>query len=265
MNNRRKICVLVLTLIFFEFSLSASEIPGPKLRKNLRKGFFKAFATPSEFKATGIFDLLDYSKEEIAQIGKITPEPENLKIKYKKDVKNGAFKNIKVICSKVKYYNLNIATATFEFPDCELDKEELANNRIKFVKSDLIKLKTEVSQNNLLKVFELFARARSLKNLDLKLKKDRVRLDGRYRKGWLVVHFRVQGDVKLVNPKIVDFNCSRLTLNRIPMPRNARRSIISRINPVFNSSKTWLNLNIKEIKIFKGSVQTIATIDKKKG
>jgi hypothetical protein len=129
----------------------------------------------------------------------------------------------------------------------------------------LIKLKTEVSQSNLLKVFELFARARSLRDLNLKLEKDRVRLDGWYKKGWLVVYFRVRGGVKLINPKIVNFNCSKLTLNRIPMPRNARRSIISRINPVFNSSKTWLNLNIKDIKILKGSVQTIATIDKKKG
>ncbi|GAB4279920.1 MAG: hypothetical protein Kow0029_24140 [Candidatus Rifleibacteriota bacterium] len=231
----------------------------------LLSGFSAALATPDEFKNTRIFNLLGYSESEIALIGKITPRPASISVEFETPEANGEFSNIKIICSQVTYYNLTIATATFEFPDCRLDLESLNNGKIRFVRSKKIRLKTEVSEDDIIKVFDLFARARSLHDIKLKLKTDKARIDGWYRKGLLTVHFKIEGDVLLKDSKKVDFACDRLTLNRIPLPRNTARAIIAKINPVFDSTKTWLNLNIEKINILDGFVETIASIDRKKG
>ncbi len=233
------------------------------LRQNLLLGFERAMATPQQFENTRVFQLLNYSNEEIAQIGRITPRPASLTVEFTKGKQPAEFSNIKVVCSQVSYYNLTIATATFEFPESTLDYEELKKGNIRFIDCQHIKLKTEVSEQDILKVFEMFARAQSLRGLKLALTKDQARLDGWFRKGFLRIKFRITGKTELVNNKTVDFNARRLTLNRIPLPRNATRSIIDRINPVFNASKTWLNLQIDKIKILNGYVETIARIAKK--
>lgn len=246
----------------FSSDLHAS---GHNTVEQLEKAFTSAFACPEEFKSTKIFHLLGYTEAEIAAIGKITPRPVSLKVEIDRAEASDEFANIKVTCSQVRYYNLTIATATFEFPECKVDMQSLKQDRIRFTRSNGIKLKTEVSESDILKVFELFARAKSLRDLRLQLEKNRARLGGWYRAGFLTISFRVLGNVELVNPKVVNFDCSRFTLNRIPLPKHTARSMLSRINPVFDSTKTWLNLNIEDIKILDGYVETIARIDKKKG
>jgi len=111
----------------------------------------------------------------------------------------------------------------------------------------------------------LFAKARSLSHLKLDLDKDRAHLKGRVKRGLLVVEFNLNGETQLTDPKTVFFRCNRLVLNGSIMPRNAVNAIFSQINPVFDASKTWLNLNIASIRITRGFVETIATIDAKKG
>lgn len=263
---RNLLCLItVLGLVALSAGAEPFTATSTELLEKLQKGFSSAMATPESFKDTQVFNLLGYSESEIAMIGKITPRPASLTVQFKPNDLAGGFDNIKVVCSQVKYYNLTIATATFEFPSCSLDLESLENGRIRFLSSGLIRLKTEVSEADILKVFELFAKARSLRNLSLKLNEHKAQLGGWYRAGFLTIAFRLRGGISLVNPKMVNFECERLTLNRIALPRNTARSMISKVNPVFDSSKTWLNLNIENITILNGFVETIARIDRKKG
>lgn len=256
---------LPLILLAMSTGSKALTLTDTELGERLQQGFTLAFATPEGFRETGVFKILGYLEPEVAMIHKITPKPASLKIEFSDSGEAGKFSSIKVICSEVKYYSLTIATATFEFPNCRLDSQALANNRIRFLDTDEIKLKTEVSEGDILKVFDLYAQARSLRDLRLELKQNRANLGGWFRKGILTVKFEVRGDVKLVSPKVVNFNCDRLTLNRIPLPRNAARSMIANINPVFDSRKTWLNLNIDSINIHDGFVETNARINRREG
>jgi hypothetical protein len=268
-NRFRSLLALAVFLPVILFALSSRSKALPlhddELARRLHQGFTLAFATPEGFKETGVFKILGYLEPEVAMIHKITPKPASLKIEYSDSGEVGKFSSIKVICSQVKYYSLTIATATFEFPNCRLDDEALRNNRIRFLDTDEIRLKTEVSEGDILKVFDLYAQARSLRDLRLELKQNRANLGGWFRKGILTVKFEVRGDIKLVSPKVVNFNCDRLTLNRIPLPRNAARSMIANINPVFDSRKTWLNLNIDSINILDGFVETNARINRREG
>lgn len=254
-------------VILFAFSSDSKATPliDDELVNRLYKGFSQAFATPEAFKETEIFKILGYLEPEVAMIHKITPKPASLKVEYYNSGEFGKFSSIKVICSQVHYYSLTIATATFEFPNCQLDEEALRSNKIRFLNTDEIRLKTEVSEENILKVFSLYAQARALRDLRLKLKQNRANLSGWFRKGILTIKFEVMGDIKLVNPKVVDFNCDRLIFNRIPLPRNVAKSIIAKINPVFDSRKTWLNLNVDSIEIFDGYVETNARINRREG
>ncbi len=259
-----KLIIVFILVLFIAAPVKISAEP-EKLQELMVNAFFRTFSEAAEFRNSEIFQLMGYSDGEIAEIGRITPRPASISVLIEPEAEPGHFRNIKVICQQVHYYNLVIERVTFEFPDCRLDMTELAHGRLRFLSGILIKLKTEVSQNDILKVFDFFARARSLSGLKLELESGQARLKGRVRQGFLVVEFRVQGDTHLLDNKTVMFKCRKLVLNGSPLPRNAINQIFAQINPVFDASKTWLNLNIASICIRPGFVETIATIEKKKG
>ncbi|EKD83760.1 MAG: hypothetical protein ACD_39C00468G0004 [uncultured bacterium] len=262
---RVKILVSLLCLLPFIASASAGSANSENLQKNLEAAFMRAFSDPTEFRNTEVFQLLGYSSEEIAEIGKITPRPAAITVCAESNGQNDAFKNISVNCTKVLYYNLTIDRVTFDFPDCRLCLEELKQGRLRFLESGQIKLKTEVSSDDIARVFDLVARARKLTSLRIKLDKDLATIRGRVKRGLFVVDFKLSGDTELVDPKTVIFRCDRMTLNGSALPRNAVNSVFKQINPVFDAKKTWLNLNIANINIRRGFVETIATIERRKG
>lgn len=208
---------------------------------------------------------MGYNETEIAQIGKITPRPANISIEADHDEAFGSYRNLKVLCHKVFYYNLTIERVLFDFPKCSINTEELKAGRLRFTTGEQISLKTEVSADDILRVFNLYAKAKSLSGMRMKLEKNCARLTGRVKKGFVTAAFNLHGNTELVNPKTVIFRCERLNLNGFPVPRNVISSIFRQINPVFDSSKTWFNLNVASISIKPGFVETHATIDRKKG
>lgn len=263
--SRRRLVLFCSALLFFVTPVFSLPTPDFQLSQQLEHGFRQALATPEGFKATEVFRILGYLEPEIALIGKITPHPQDLRVEWQGPDQTGCFSFIKVTCSQVSYYNLTIATATFEFPNCRLDHDSLQKNQIRFLQTDEIKLKTEVSEADILKVFDLYAKAKSLRDLSLNLSREKANLGGWFRKGILTIKFDVRGSVELVNPKVVNFSCERLALNRIALPRNTARSMLANINPVFDSRKTWLNLNIDSINILDGFVETNARINRREG
>ena len=242
----------------------ASAAVSEDTQKQLESAFMCAFSDPAEFRNTGIFQLLGYSNDEIAQIGRITPRPAAIKVMVEPEEEPGRFKNIRVDCTKVLYYNLTIDRVIFEFPNCRLCLGELAQGRLRFLDSERIKLKTEVSSADIARVFDLVARARNLTSLRIGLEPDQARIHGRVRRGLFVVDFNITGGTELVDPKTVVFRCDRMLLNRAAVPRNTVNAVFRGINPVFDARKTWLNLNIANINIKRGFVETIATIERRK-
>lgn len=228
--------------------------------KLLTIGFRTAFNSPEKFKNTTIFHLLNYTPDQIRQIGMITPKPASLSVEINSFDSKGFFTDIKVKCSHVRYYNMIIDNVTFEFPSVFLDIKALKAGKIRFLEANVIKLETNVSEKDLLKVFALVARAKKLTRLNLKLQKNKVKMRGKTRRGWFVVEFDLRGSVSIKEGKQILFNCHKLHLNRFPLPRTAINAIFRRINPVFDSDKTWLNLVIDKVKIDKGFVKTNARI-----
>ncbi|MDD2998441.1 MAG: hypothetical protein EOM80_06000 [Erysipelotrichia bacterium] len=262
---KKTISIFCLFVVLLFPSFAGAQAVTFDLQRGLETAFWKAFSEPEEFKACEIFQLLGYNTAEISMIGKITPRPSKIIVEAEACEIPADFRNIKVICTNVLYYNLTIERVVFDFPDCRIDLDELKNGRLRFLAGDRINVKTEVSQRDILKVFDLFAKASALSRLRLKLDDEVASLKGRVKKGVFVVEFNLKGSTQLVDPKKVVFRCDRLLLNGSPMPRNAVNSIFSRINPVFDATKTWLNLNIASINIKSGFVETIATIERKKG
>jgi len=267
MKNRH--CSLLLSLLCLLLAqlspmVSASTDDTEAMQPKLESAFMRALSDPAEFRDTGIFQLLGYSNEEIAEIGRITPRPVALKVLADSGSEPGQFVNIRVDCTKVSYYNLTIDRVVFEFPECHLCLEELAQGRLRFLGSQQIRLKTEVSAADIARVFDLVARARNLTSLRINLEEDRARIHGRVKRGLFVVDFNLIGDTELVDPKTVIFRCERMFLNRTVVPRNTTNAIFKQINPVFDARKTWLNLNIARINIRRGFVETIATIERRK-
>ncbi len=260
--------MLLMTSFFGSLPGQAESLPEVTVASDallLETAFIKAFNDPEEFKATGIFQLLGYNAVEIAEIGKITPRPASVSVEFAAGPLPGMFRSLRVKWSRVLYYNLTIETVQFDFPECSIDVAELAAGRLRFKTGGQISLVTDVSADDILKVFAFYARSRSLSGLKMKLAKNSARLHGRVKKGLFTAEFKLNGNTRLINAKTVTFNCERLFLNGMSMPRNVIATIFRQINPVFDSRKTWLNLNISSITINPGFVQTHATIDRKKG
>lgn len=253
---------LLLTLLLCSYSASGEVAVS---ENDFFMAFWQAFSQPERFRSSGVFQLLGYDEDDIALISNVTPRPASLSIELFGGDGNGGYDLIKVTTHKVKYYGLTIGKAIFEFPDCEVCHESLSNGYLRFTRATRIGLVTFVSEEDLLKVLEMFAKARSLHSLRFNLEKNQARLRGRVKRGIISIQFKLKGEALVVDEKTVDFRCDRLVLNGQPLPRNMINSMFSSINPVFDASKTWLNLNIEKIKIHDGAVETTATIAPKKG
>lgn len=260
MNKFIKYLLLILLLC----SCSASAEVAVS-ENNFFMAFWQAFSEPQRFRSSGVFQLLGYDEDDIALISNVTPRPASLSIELFGADGNGGYELIRVTTHKVKYYGLTLEKVVFEFPDCRLCLESLSNGYLRFIHATHIGLVTFVSEEDLLKVLGMFAKARSLQKLRFNLEKNRARLRGQIRRGIISIRFNLRGEALIVDEKTVDFRCDRLVLNGQALPRNMIRSMFSSINPVFDASKTWLNLNIKNIKIHNGAVETTATIAPKKG
>jgi len=230
-------------------------------RANMTTAFTRALSDPESFKNTGLFMILGYNPEQIKQMAEVTPRPATISIELTPSPKgNGAFEKIKVFCKNVRYYNLTIDHAVFEFPNVEVDPAALMQNSLVFRSVSEVGIETNVSDKDVLKVFDLFARARQLSNLSLKMNPEETFISGRVRKGWMVVAFQIYGKPELLKSALINFSCHRMVLNGMSLPRTTIRTIFDRINPVFDATKTWLKLNLDKLSVENGFVRTWATL-----
>ncbi len=250
---------IALFLLLFPHPGPAS--PGSGSERLLHTAFTAAFADPAEFRATRLFDVLGYAPDQVRAMAGITPRPASLTIEAEPDATaSGAYRLLRVHCSKVRYYNLTIDHAEFAFPDVRIDAAALDAGHLRFLAADRVDLETFVSSDDILKVFGFFAKARRLSQLALRLAPQETLLTGNLRKGILVARFRVSGKPTLVQTDRIAFDCRRLDINGVPLPATAIRAMFSRINPVFDARKTWLNLRLRELTVEPGFVLTKATI-----
>lgn len=227
----------------------------------LEEAFSAAFRDPEEFRTTRLFEVLGYASDQIRAMSEITPRPASLTVEAEPaGGASGSFRLIRVRCSGVQYYNLTIDHARFEFPDVRIDTEALAQGHLRFLSAGRIDLETHVSADDILKVFRFFAKAQRLSQMSLRIAPKETVLAGNVRKGILVARFRVNGQPKLVSTDRITFDCRKMDINGVPVPAAAIRAMFSRINPVFDARKTWLNLKLREMGAESGFVTTKATI-----
>ena len=249
-------------------------------KPKLEYAFMKTFSSSHEFSACQVFQRLDYDLAEIAQIRRITPFPASLTVEFEgleeayypiktddssisSQTRVLKFKKLNVICDKVHYFDMEIERMTFGFPESAIEYDYLDKGRLKFVSASKIDLWVKVSENDLLSVLNLYPKAKALSNVKIILTPNQCQSKGRVKLGFLVAEYKIKGSIKQVSPKKVDFSCSKLTINGITQPRAFVRTIMGYINPVFDSSKVWINLNIINMNIIQGFVITNAVITKK--
>ncbi len=239
-----------------------------QLMEKLTKAFSLAFKETKEFRKTRLFQELGYDLAETNLIANITPRPKKLNVNAKPNVDVSqddmlAFDELVVPCHRVSYYNMVIERVDFSFVGAGISKKALEKGELKFIKIQEIRLAIMVSETDILAAFNLFIQAQALKKLKLRFEEDFCSIRGTVGMGFLPVSFKVMGIVEMINPKQMNFLCERLELNGQIQPRNFVNALFSKINPVFDSSNIWLNLEITDLKLVKGFVTSKAVIRKK--
>ncbi len=268
--------------LIYAQNIASDSLENPQLfwKPKLEYAFMKTFSSSHEFAACQVFQCLDYDLAEIAQIRRITPFPASLTVEIDgieeaylpvKAEENSVasptrvlkFKKLDVVCDKVHYFDMEIERMTFGFPDSVIEYDYLDKGKLKFAAASKIDLLVKVSENDLLSVLNLYPKAKALSNVKIILTPNQCQSKGRVKLGFLVAEYKIKGFIKQVSPKKIDFSCSKLTINGMTQPRAFVKTIMSYINPVFDSSKVWINLNISSMNILKGYVLTNAVINKK--
>ena len=247
-------------------------------KSKLEYAFMQTFSSSHEFAACQVFQKLDYDLAEINQIRRVTPFPASLTVEIEDvkeeilsskdfdlatDTKVLKFTNLKVICDKVHYFDMVMERVTFGFPDSYIDLDYLDKGRLRFLKASKIVLDIKVSENDILEILKLYPKAKALSSVKVSMKPNQCSSRGRVKLGILIAEFKLNGHLNQLSPKTINFVCDKLTINGIPQPRAFIKTIMGYINPVYDSTKLWLNLNVNKMNIVKGFVETNATIEKK--
>ena len=151
----------------------------------------------------------------------------------------------------------------FSFPDSSIELDYLDKGRLKFASAKKIDLEILVSEEDILEVLKLYPKAKALSSVKVTLTPNKCSTKGRVKLGILVAEFRFNGHLNQFSPTKVNFICDKLTINGIPQPQVLVKNIMNYVNPVYDSSKIWINLNIENMKLIKGFVNTKASIEKK--
>ncbi len=270
--------IFVFTLLVISSDLSGQEIASQTndlfWRPLLEQSFMRTFSSSHEFAASQVFQTLGYDLAEISQIKKLTPYPASVTVSFDSVLESEAvvssetrkilsLKNLSIVCDKVHYFGMIMEQLTFTFPECRLEKDYLQRGKIRFCSSTSINLKVKVSEQDILSVMKLYSKSSALSSVKVTLSENKVRCRGRVKMGFLVAEFDLRGYTKLISPKKVNLVCDKLLLNGFIQPRAFVGPIMNYVNPVFDSSKIWVNLNVKSMELKKGFVETLATIDKK--
>ena len=262
--GRLRLTISVISLLLFAVSAHAIEHsdvfdthPDPHLLAAVKR----AFGDSAAFRATGLFDCMGYSPSQVTQMAEVTPRPAEVTVEASPaDPAHGTFHRLAVRCQKVRYYNMIIDHAVFEFSEIELDPNALAEDRLVFRRTKNVRVETFVSAADLLKIFELVARARRLSNLKMEIDEHAANLKGEVKQGFITVRFSLSGTPQITGIRQIHFHCRSLVLNGLKMPQGVIRGIFSSINPVFDANQTWLNLELEKIVLQKGFVRTWAWI-----
>lgn len=245
-------------------------------KTKLEYAFNKTFSNAHEFAACQAFQKLGYDLAEISQIRRITPFPASLTVVCDGfeedniiDSSNNITKKIiklcklNVICEKVHYFDMQIDKMTFSFPNSSLEIDYLEKGKLKFFQLDRIELNIKVSEQDILSVLKLYPKSKLLNNVKVSFDNNKCTSIGKVKLGILIAEFKLIGHINQISSKKVNFICDKLYINRIAQPRAFISSIMGYINPVFDSTKLWVNLKIREMKLINKYVETNATIDKK--
>ena len=281
-----KIIITLLLMLFsrlvFAQTIASNTIDNKDLywKPKLEYAFLKTFSSSHEFAACQVFQKLDYDLAEIAEIRKVTPFPASLTVEFEglreelicdslTDSENATqtkvlkFDKLNVICDRIHYFNMTIEKAIFGFPESTIELDWLDKGRLKFVKAKNIELNIKVSEADIISVIYLYPKSNLLSNVKVELTPGKCQSRGRVKLGFLVADFKLKGYIKQISPKKVNFSCEKLYINGISQPRAFIKSIMNYVNPVYDSTKIWINLNVSNMNLVKGYVETQATIDKK--
>ncbi|HNV68932.1 MAG TPA: hypothetical protein PKO06_04480 [Candidatus Ozemobacteraceae bacterium] len=242
--------------LFLLFVLGSVVAAASQTDERLSVAFQRAFADGEQFRQTELFACLGYTASQSRAMAEITPRPAGLIVTAVPAIASGTYEQINVVASAVRYYGLTIAEASFTFPLVRLDEHALSEGRLVLREVPEVLIETRVSAADLLRVFPFSNRSRQLSNLRLSIAEKHIDLRGNVRRGMFLVAFHIRGKPVLDGAKKVDFSCSRLVLNGIAMPRAAIRAMFSHVNPVFDATKTWLNLELLSIHTEPGTVCT---------
>ncbi|MBF0543973.1 MAG: DUF2993 domain-containing protein [Candidatus Riflebacteria bacterium] len=167
----------------------------------------------------------------------------------------GHYQKITLKVVRGEYDKLVLDKADTEFLDVQLDTTKLVNEeKINTVKVKTVNMDVIILENDMNAFLNAKTDLISVKNPQIKMKKDHLVLSGNAKYSFMKVKFWATGSLKVEGAKSIWFHPGKIKMNGLPLPRAFIGTLTKSINPVLNLEKFPFQINLQDIHIENGSL-----------
>ena len=160
------------------------------------------------------------------------------------------FDSLSIKLNNALFDSLNVETASIDINKISFDAVALfLNGRLRVKAQKEISAEIKMAESDLNEYLKFKAEKIKVRRPYVKFDKEKLMLGGNVKYGVFVIKFDAAGVFKIVDGTKIHFDIKKLEVNRMRMPGNFVRKIISQINPIMDLDKFPFKLVMKSITV----------------
>ncbi len=260
------VCIIIFLLTFFTdvmlFSFCKAGTAEKNVSEYIKPDFLKDINDTLEVlaavgkKLAADQTLIDSHLEK--RLNSLLNGPESLVFTAGKCVFNEkeneiVYPDISIKLKNALFDSLNVETASIDIKHISFDAVALfSNGRLRVKSQNEITAEIKVAERDLNDYLKVKAEKIKVRRPYVKFDKGRLLIGGNVKYGIFVVKFDAAGVFKITGDSQINFDIKKLDVNRMRMPSNFVRKIISKINPIMDLDKFPFKLVMKKIEVSDG-------------
>ncbi len=160
------------------------------------------------------------------------------------------FDSLSIKLNNALFDSLNVETASIDINKISFDAVALfLNGRLRVKTQKEISAEIKMAESDLNEYLKFKAEKIKVRRPYVKFNNEKLMLGGNVKYGVFVIKFDAAGVFKIVEGTKIHFDIKKLEVNRMRMPGNFVRKIISQINPIMDLDKFPFKLVMKSITV----------------
>jgi hypothetical protein len=171
-------------------------------------------------------------------------------LKFSSSSNEIAFDSLSIRLNNALFDSLNVETASIDINKISFDAAALfLNGRLRVKTQEEISAEIKMAEKDLNEYLKFKAEKIKVRRPYVKFDNEKLLLGGNVKYGVFIIKFDAAGVFKIVDGTKIHFDIKKLEVNKMRMPGNFVRKIISQINPIMDLDKFPFKLEMKSINV----------------